>query len=116
MGDRGNVVLNYGDDKKIYLYTHWNRYNLGSTLQAALERGRNRWGDDDYLARIIFSEMIQHEVLDETGYGLGVEIGDGDETAEVFLREGTIRFKDQEPVVFDHFVRLDNVDEIGEDD
>ena len=23
MGDRGHIVLNYGDNRKIYLYTHW---------------------------------------------------------------------------------------------
>jgi len=70
MGDRANVVLRYEDDKRIYLYTHWGGTALFETLQMALKRGKFRWSDPSYLGRIIFSEMIQYEVLEETGYGI----------------------------------------------
>ena len=78
MGMRRNVALSYGrgrnqpdgDYPKIYFYTHWGAEHLEDVLRAALVRGRSRWGDPDYLARIIFSEMIQREVLETTGYGI----------------------------------------------
>lgn len=70
MGDRANIVMVYDNDEKIYLYTHWGGYRLATDLQHALIRGESRWDDDSYLARIIFSEMIQGEVLEETGYGI----------------------------------------------
>jgi len=70
MGDRANIVLHYSNKQQIYLYTHWRGYCLPSILQSALKRGYSRWNDESYLARIIFSEMIQNEVLNETGYGL----------------------------------------------
>lgn len=70
MGDRANIELVYSDDSRIFLYTHWQGSELPEILRNALIRGRNRWGDDSYLARIIFSEMIKDEVLEETDYGL----------------------------------------------
>jgi hypothetical protein len=70
MGDRGNIVLDYGKKQRIYLYTHWQGARLFQILRAALARGRSRWKDAPYLARIIFSELIRDEVLELTGYGL----------------------------------------------
>ena len=63
---------------QVCLYTHWAGTALPQTLRAALIRGKGRWDDDPYLTRIIFCEMIQHCVLDDTGYGISPEIGDGD--------------------------------------
>lgn len=76
MGDRANIEIVYDDNNKIYFYTHWSGTELPQTLQSALVRGKNRWDDDAYLARIIFSEMIRNEVLDETGYGIAPYILD----------------------------------------
>lgn len=70
MGDRGNVEMVYEGEKKIYLYTHWNGSELPGIVRSALIRGKDRWDDPAYLARIIFCEMIQDSVLDETGYGI----------------------------------------------
>lgn len=88
MGDRGNVrfiydfprvrgndgtperPLNLDERADIFFYTHWGGTELPITVAAALDRGRGRWGDEAYLARIIFSEMIQRDVLAETGYGI----------------------------------------------
>lgn len=72
MGDRRNVLIDQeaGDKPVIVLYTHWSGSNLPATLAAALDRGRHRWTDPTYLTRIIFSEMIKDEVLDETGFGI----------------------------------------------
>ena len=69
MGDRGNIVLEMeGGD--IYLYTHRGGSDLKQTLRDALDRGRDRWNDESYLARIIFSEMIKGDINGTTGYGI----------------------------------------------
>jgi hypothetical protein len=77
MGNRANIKLDFGkrndregDYDPIYLYTHWDGSTLPATLQVALAMGSNRWGDESYLARIIFSHMIADNVYDETGYGI----------------------------------------------
>jgi hypothetical protein len=60
---------------------------LEDTLRDALVRGRSRWADPAYLARIIFSEMIKDEVLETTGYGLAPYVMDDQyPTIEVDLR------------------------------
>jgi hypothetical protein len=84
MGDRGNiyVVQHPGKDKPesgIFFYSHWTGTDLPETLQAALKRGQGRWDDEQYLARIIFCEMIRHDGLDEiTGFGISTYICDNE--------------------------------------
>lgn len=46
-------------------------------MQEALRRGRDRWGDPSYLTRVIFSEMIQDEVFEVTGFGISVHPTEG---------------------------------------
>jgi hypothetical protein len=88
MGDRGNIVLHYGTHKTrdgereydpVYLYTHWHGSELPAILARALDRGRERWDDPSYLARIIFSEMVGSDEQDAwpgiaapgtTGFGI----------------------------------------------
>lgn len=70
MGDRANVHVVEERGGDIYLYTHWGGTELPATLASALERGRGRWGDESYLTRIIFSEMVKDDLLAETGYGI----------------------------------------------
>lgn len=75
MGDRGNVRLEYaGKHQPIYLYTHWHGTDLPTIVADALnsKQGRNRWDDPDYLARIIFTNMVKSEKNDdgETGFGI----------------------------------------------
>lgn len=70
MGDRANIKMVYEDESVIYFYTHWGGSALPQDLRNALIRGKSRWDNEPYLARIIFSEMIQNEVLDEAGYGI----------------------------------------------
>jgi hypothetical protein len=68
MGDRAQVKI--GD---VYLYTHWGGQELVKDVKAALVRGKDRWDDDEYLARIIFSEMIKKDILGLTNYGIGTQ-------------------------------------------
>ena len=82
MGDRGNIFFvdrREGDALVgVYMYTHWSGSVLPGVVRDALIRGRGRWGDSPYLARIVFCELVQEAVLEETGYGLGTCIGDND--------------------------------------
>jgi len=76
MGNRANICMEYENGEKIFFYTHWQGSQLPKILQNALKRGKDRWDDEHYLARIIFSEMIQDTVLEETGYGISPYITD----------------------------------------
>lgn len=77
MRQRRNIKLEYRKidengikDFPIYFYTHWNAELLPQVIKDALTRGKDRWGDESYTARIIFSEMIKDEVLELTRYGI----------------------------------------------
>ena len=84
MGDRANIVVRNSrfEDNGVWLYSHWGGSDLWRVLQTALGR-EQRWGDDAYLTRIIFCEMMLTEVRaghtdaaeivlrGETGYGIG---------------------------------------------
>lgn len=77
MGDRANVfVMEEAPSKGVYLYTHWDGDSLPSIVQAALQRAKDRWNDSPYLARVIFCEMVQKDVIGTTGYGISARIGD----------------------------------------
>lgn len=98
MGDRGNI---YFVDREVgsqqwggmYLYTHWGGSALPQIVQAGLKRGDGRWGDSQYLARILFCELIRDDVLGETGYGLGTHIGDnGHLIVRVNDLDGTVAY------------------------
>lgn len=103
MGDRGNIRTIDDEGNSLYMYAHWDRYKLHNVTAAALDRGRGRWGDVEYLNRIIFSELVKDDVLGETGYGLSVYITDGDETVTVDHRYNTVTYNG-ETLSFDEFV------------
>ena len=79
MGDRGNIF--FVDSRQgetfagIYMYTHWSGPALPGMVREALARGRGRWGDLPYLARVVFCELVKDSVLEEVGYGLGTRLG-----------------------------------------
>jgi hypothetical protein len=77
MGDRGNIVMGTPEKPELYLYTHWSGTELPKTLQSALRRGKQRWDDPAYLARIIFCEMIKGDDEGITGFGISATLGDG---------------------------------------
>jgi hypothetical protein len=82
MGDRAQIgihdrtvkINDFEEEIYVYLYTHWHGYKLLGVLKAALERGKDRWSDGEYLARIIFSEMVKDDIDGTTGYGVGTTI------------------------------------------
>jgi hypothetical protein len=81
MGDRANVYIHEGDEPGVYLYTHWTGTELPDTVRASLDspRGRSRYNDAAYLARIIFEDMISDDLGSETGYGISPYPPDGDD-------------------------------------
>jgi hypothetical protein len=76
MGDRGIVKMVGEGQPSLNFYTHWGATDLPAVVAEALKRGKGRWDDESYLNRIVFSEMIQDDVLSETGYG--IMVGDAD--------------------------------------
>lgn len=70
MGDRINLKLKYSQGEPIYLYSHWGGSGMKETIKSALIRGKDRWDDESYLARIIFCEMVRWDVEGLTGYGI----------------------------------------------
>lgn len=68
MGDRAQIHL---VDNGVWLYTHSKGYKITETAANGLDRGRSRWDDPEYLARILFSEMIKDDIEGTTGYGIG---------------------------------------------
>lgn len=79
---RQTVELQFGtkSDKpeqqgSVFIYSHWgggddiNNSPLAQQIRSALER-RERWGDESYLARILFSEIIKDDIESDAGYGL----------------------------------------------
>lgn len=51
---------------------------MDAIVANALERGKGRWGDDSYLARIIFCELVKDDVGGTAGTGIDVEPGDNE--------------------------------------
>lgn len=77
MGDRANVLVKADKkDKGVYLYTHWHGSQLPRKLGISLGK-RWRWDDAQYLARIIFDDMIGELQGGETGFGISSMPGDG---------------------------------------
>lgn len=72
MGDRGNIAIvqhpNFSDPTKdrgiIFFYGHWSGYRLEQSLTHALEHGRDRWGDESYMGRIIFCQFVAGDLAD----------------------------------------------------
>jgi len=74
MGDRANIAVQVRGER-VYLYTHWNGYDLPETVRRALAR-KQRWDDAPYLTRIIFCEMVRGEETEESGFGISTQLGD----------------------------------------
>lgn len=69
MGDRGQVkILMGGDTAPVFLYAHWGGEDLWRDVQTALKL-KERWEDEEYLARIIFQGMLAGDD-GTTGYGI----------------------------------------------
>ena len=70
MGARINFVFKDGTDTSVVLYSHWGQDSWETDIAGALQHARPRWDDSSYGVRMIISYLIQHNVLDETGFGI----------------------------------------------
>ena len=92
MGDRGNIIIREGRKNgggkhlDVYLYSHWGGSELALVARDALKRGRDRWTDAPYLARIVFCEMLMGNadertlanMLETIGFGISPVMGDNE--------------------------------------
>jgi hypothetical protein len=70
MGTRGQICVrgNHGD---VYLYRHFDAKNLLNDVYVGLSYGQ-RWDDSEYLARMIFEQMISGNTDKVYGFGISV--------------------------------------------
>jgi len=91
----------------VVLYSHWGQTEWQWDLAMALEHSRPRWFDSSYGTRMIISHLIQHSVLDETGFGI-YAINDrgsmdlGEQTVVIDFINKTVT--DSVPVEFEAFI------------
>ena len=77
MGARCTFVFKTSEDHAVALYSHWGEDSMYPDLAAALEHARPRWDDESYATRMVISHLLQHNILDETGFGIyGVDPSD----------------------------------------
>jgi len=77
MGDRSNIVVKRGKDK-VYLYGHWMGTDYINILATALNRAKDRWDDNAYIARVIFCDMVRGSLDTTTGYGISSTLCDNE--------------------------------------
>ena len=71
MGARINFVFKDSEQGPVVvLYSHWGQTEWESDIAAALLHAKPRWGDSSYGTRMMISHLIQHSILDETGFGI----------------------------------------------
>jgi len=98
MGDRAVIVIEKDNSglfpHEIYFYTHWRGSEIKEILQDALKRGKERWDDGSYLARIIFCSLIGDKKDTTTGFGISTAIVDSEyRLLCVNMEEGVVRIR-----------------------
>jgi hypothetical protein len=81
MGERAQVRIEQTNEPAwdsennpdVYLYTHWGGLTILEDVAAGLVQGKTRWGDCEYLTRIILDSLIgdHHRADPTTGFGIG---------------------------------------------
>lgn len=78
MGDRGNIAIHTGEGDRVYLYSHWSGHDMPEILRGALARASDRWDDPQYLARVVFCDLIGGDTKSTTGFGISATLGDNE--------------------------------------
>ena len=94
MGCRGQIKI---EDSGVFLYTHWGADQMVDDLKCilAMQGVRGRWDDEEYLARIIFSQMVKDDIDGTTGYGIGTsQHGDIEKLIVINVEKQTITVND----------------------
>jgi hypothetical protein len=108
MGARINFVFKDGTDSSVVLYSHWGQDGWEVDIAKALEHAKPRWSDSSYGTRMIISYLIQHNILDETGFGIYSinNVGSmdlGEQTVVIDFVNKTVT--DSVPVKWDNFIQ-----------
>ena len=112
MGARINFVFKDADtaigepSSSVVLYSHWGQDSWETDIAEALQHARPRWNDSSYGTRMIISYLIQHNILDETGFGIYAVHGDnydlGEQTVVIDFVNKTVT--DNVSVDWDSFI------------
>ena len=107
MGARINFVFKDSTDgPSVVLYSHWGQDGWESDIAGALQHAEPRWSDASYGTRMMISYLIQHNVLDETGFGIYAINGDnydlGEQTVVIDFVDKTVT--DNVTVKWDAFI------------
>jgi hypothetical protein len=70
MGARCTFVFKQSEEQAVALYSHWGEDSMYQDLAAALQHAARRKGDTSYYTRMVVSYLLQHDILEETGFGL----------------------------------------------
>ena len=95
MGARIHFVFkDVEDEASVVLYSHWGEDDWQKDLAQALQHSKPRWSDSTYFTRMMISSLIQHNVMDETGFGIYAVTGNnfdlGDTTVVIDSDHETI--------------------------
>jgi hypothetical protein len=77
MGDRSNIAIVQPDGSKVFLYGHWMGEDSIRIAHDVLAR-KERWNDHAYLARMLFSKMVEGDLEGDTGYGISNTLCDNE--------------------------------------
>ena len=107
MGARINFVFKDSESgPSVVLYSHWGQDGWETDIAGALQHARPRWSDSQYGTRMMISYLIQHNILDETGFGIYAVNGEnydlGEQTVVIDFTNKTVT--DNVPVTWDKFV------------
>ena len=106
MGARINFVFKDGTGASPVLYSHWGQTEWETDIAGALQHAKPRLTDSSYATRMMISYLIQHNILDETGFGIYAIVGDnydlGDQTVIIDFTDNTVT--DNVAVDFDKFI------------
>ena len=106
MGARINFVFKDGTGASPVLYSHWGQTEWETDIAGALQHAKPRLTDSSYATRMMISYLIQHHILDETGFGIYAIVGDnydlGDQTVIIDFTDNTVT--DNVAVDFDKFI------------
>lgn len=114
MGDRSNIVVQQYDKSRVWLYGHWMGDESIRIVRTVLER-HERWGDESYLARMLFNEMTKEDPMGSTGFGISTSMQDNEhpiivleprtQTVWVEAEDGSVIL---EPRKFEEYLAISN--------
>jgi hypothetical protein len=108
MGARINFVFKDSEEgPSVVLYSHWGQDGWEVDIAKALEHAKPRLNDSSYGTRMIVSYLLQHNILDETGFGLyainNTNYDLGEQTVVIDFVNKTVT--DSVPVKWDNFIK-----------